>query len=124
MKASIDLTQLQKLELINMDIDVSEYPIKNSFRLTFKDGESIDFYADNREMQEKWFAVLKDVMDHIPEHLNPVDGVEMDDVEMDRRSSEKPRRRVGTGRPPTIPISQPPVSVFGSSRTPSVARFA
>lgn len=73
-RTTIDLTQLQQVRNLPFALDTSNYPIKNSFRLLFKHGESIDFYAQSQDEATTWMRVFQRILDEIPEA--PVHGVQ------------------------------------------------
>lgn len=63
LRTSIDLSQMVGVEELPMEVDTDRFPVKNSFRICFKHGEYIDFYADSKEERERWVSVLlKDIM--------------------------------------------------------------
>lgn len=44
------------------DEDLDEVKIPNGFRLKFKDGEIVEFYADDAQKQGLWLQVLEQVL--------------------------------------------------------------
>ena len=65
----IDLMQAVHIEDTNVhtpaDEDVDEtYSVENSFRITFRDGEHISFFADSEESKKVWMRVLSSTMSY------------------------------------------------------------
>ncbi|KAI7886558.1 hypothetical protein K492DRAFT_203095 [Lichtheimia hyalospora FSU 10163] len=49
------------------DDDIASCSVKNSFRILFETGESIDFFCDSALEREKWLDVLSVIIGHVPE---------------------------------------------------------
>lgn len=65
----IDLMQAVHIEDTNVhtpaDEDVDEtYSVENSFRITFRDGEHISFFADSEDSKQVWMRVLSGTMSY------------------------------------------------------------
>ncbi|KAI9277211.1 hypothetical protein BDA99DRAFT_129356 [Phascolomyces articulosus] len=46
--------------------ELVSYSVKNGYRITFKNGESIDFFCDSAKEREDWLQVLKAIINHVP----------------------------------------------------------
>jgi hypothetical protein len=66
-RTTIDLSQAVGMKPLHLRLDTELYPMKYSFRMHFKHGEHIDFYADSEEKYEQWMGVLRKVLESRPE---------------------------------------------------------
>ncbi len=55
------------IQSLEVEVDTVAYPTKNSFRLNFKHGEAIEFYADSRQEYETWMSVLEKLLRERPD---------------------------------------------------------
>lgn len=65
-RTAIDLSQLVKVDR-EPGADEEEFALKNTFRLEFKHGEIIDFYANDEQEFAKWTTVLQKILDEMPD---------------------------------------------------------
>ncbi|KAG2217293.1 hypothetical protein INT45_000374 [Circinella minor] len=55
--------------------ELGSYSVKNSYRITFKNGESINFFCDSAKERDDWLEVLKAIINRVP---NWPDWMDMD----------------------------------------------
>ena len=94
LRTTIDLSQVTGLDdytSANDDGgDDESYATANSFRLHFKHGESIDFYAESKELSQEWIGKIKKIIADIPdEPLYQTAGTSSADGGHKRRSPKK-----------------------------------
>ncbi|KAI9498307.1 hypothetical protein BDB00DRAFT_799781 [Zychaea mexicana] len=46
--------------------ELVSYSVKNGFRITFKNGESVDFFCDSAKERDGWLEVLKVIINRVP----------------------------------------------------------
>ena len=46
--------------------ELVSYSVKNGYRITFKNGESIDFFCDSAKERDDWLEVLKAIINRVP----------------------------------------------------------
>lgn len=52
---------------LNMDSDSLYCAVKNSMRITFSNGDHIDFFCDSSAERTQWVDVLKNIVGRVPE---------------------------------------------------------
>ncbi|KAI3646916.1 hypothetical protein MP228_007137 [Amoeboaphelidium protococcarum] len=105
-RTTIDLTQVVAIE----DRPGREYEMmsmSNQFRLVFKHGEVIDFYAENKQEHDMWIRMLQRVLKDLPNAEvetkagSPVKNLltisEVNDSEQESAAKRKIAKRVATG---------------------------
>lgn len=114
------MNELIKIKPLNIDLDGEAYPMKYSFRLLFKHGEHIDFYADNKEKYDEWLNVLERVVTEKPEEpvWNCSSGEHEDPTETEASPLAKKRPNVTAinweQASPLRPVEEPSSSWFSS----------
>ena len=46
--------------------ELVSFSVKNGYRITFKNGESIDFFCDSAKERDDWLEVLKAIINRVP----------------------------------------------------------
>jgi hypothetical protein len=77
-RTTIDLTQLQRVCSLPTSLDIPNFPVLNSFRLEFKHGEHLDFYADTANEAQDWIGLFNTILDKMPDRPQWM-GEEADD---------------------------------------------
>lgn len=85
------------------------YHVERSFRITFKDGEKIYFFADTDEERNKWLTVLKKVITNKEIPANCVWATVA--LEMIKAAKEKKSTSASTSTAATTPLSSKRVPV-------------
>ncbi|KAI8578707.1 hypothetical protein K450DRAFT_246127 [Umbelopsis ramanniana AG] len=57
----------QRLSRNSLDSDSLYCSVKNSIRITFSNGEHMDFFCDNSKERKQWVDVLKVIVGRVPE---------------------------------------------------------
>ena len=82
---------------MNMRLDGDSYPMKFMFRVLFKHGEHIDFYADNQEKYEEWLEALNRVMNEKPEDAAWLGGQDSEPASKEPSVTTQSKKRPTVG---------------------------
>lgn len=112
-RVTIDLNQMVETYRMPCDDESAHYATKNSFRILFKHGETIDFYAETKEDCEQWLQVLENILAERPDTIEwmgeePANSGATESRRLPLNGVDWNNNEYGGDVPPPVPPKQKP----------------